>query len=203
MTEAIRWHHHPDQGRYSTPKAECRAYLLNFATRATQLVLHPNHPLVLDDLYRVAKQRFQMNEDDVSTLLRPLGKKAAYFAAILQVDMGQPSDFSAALARATEELVHLSLSAGLENQRALEMSRRAESEAQRWREEAVFDPLTKIFNRRFLDVKLQEFFDPTNRDRLHFGLLFIDLDGFKPLNDRFGHAFGDLALQLVADSLQR
>lgn len=203
ITQAIRWHHHPAQGEYATPQAESRAYLLNFATLATQLVLDPTCPFVLHELYQLARERFQMSEEDVVEFLRPLGQKTADFAALLQVDMGEAGDFLAAVGRASDELIRLSLSANLDSQRALELSQRAESEAQHWRQEAVFDPLTKIFNRRFLDRKLQEFFDPARRNLLHFGLLFIDLDGFKPLNDRFGHAFGDATLQRVAEALQQ
>jgi hypothetical protein len=61
------------------------------------------------------------------------------FAALLQVDMGDGDDFNGALSRASDALVRLSLSASADNQRAVEMTQRAESEAQRWKEEAVFD----------------------------------------------------------------
>ena len=58
-----------------------------------------------------------------------------------------------------------------------------------------------MFNRRFLEAKLRELFDRRVVDGTLFSLLFIDLDGFKPLNDRFGHPFGDLVLQKIADCL--
>jgi diguanylate cyclase (GGDEF)-like protein len=85
----------------------------------------------------------------------------------------------------------------------MEMTQKAEEEAQRWREEAIFDPLTRVFNRRFLEQKLREYFMQAAKDDIRFGLLFIDLDGFKPLNDRFGHAFGDVVLQKIATCLQK
>ena len=202
MTEAIRWHHAPSRGKYSTPKVERRAYTLYFATRAAQLVQCPDQPLVFRELYQLGKEHFGMNESEVLAFLGPLNQKASDFAALLQVDMGEAGDFSGALARAGEELVHLSVSASLDNQRAQEKTQRLQSEAKRWREEAVFDPLTKLFNRRFLESKLHEWFLASQQDSRPFGLLFIDLDGFKPLNDRFGHAFGDVVLQRVAACLQ-
>lgn len=202
MTEAIRWHHNPEQGKYSTPAAETRAYTLHFATRATQLLFHPKQPQVLRALHEVAKARFGMSEEDLPVFLKPLSRKVSDFAALLQVDMGEGDDFNSALTRASETLVQLSLSATADNQRAMELTQRAESEAQRWREEAIFDPLTKVFNRRFFEQKLNDFFQDLLHKQISFGLLFIDLDGFKPLNDRFGHAFGDLMLQRVAASIQ-
>jgi diguanylate cyclase (GGDEF)-like protein len=203
MTEAVRWHHAPAHGRFSTPAAERRAFTLHFATRAAQLVLSPNQPLVFRELYQLGKEHFRMNESDVLAFLGPLNQKASDFAALLQVDMGEAGDFSDALLRAGEELVHLSLAVSLDHQRAQEQTQRLQTEAQRWREEAIFDPLTKLFNRRFLESRLHEWFPATKQDGRPFGLLFIDLDGFKPLNDRFGHAFGDVVLQRVAVSLQR
>ncbi len=203
ITEAIRFHHNPDNGSFSTPQGENRAYTLYFATRAAQLLMFPDQPIILRDLLDVAKTRFNMDEKSLHEFLIPLSKKTNDFAALLQVDLGEQTDFLAVLARASEELVHLTLSANIDSQRAVEMTRRAESEARRWKYEAVFDPLTKVFNRRFLETRMQELFERLGAKGSSFGLMFIDLDGFKPLNDRFGHLFGDLVLQQVADCLNR
>ncbi len=203
MTEAIRWHHHPEQGTFSTVNAEARAYLLHFATRAAQLLLYPEHPLVFQELLTLARNRFNMDENTVREFLIPLSRKTVEFAALLQVDIGECNDYQAVMARASEELVHLTLSADRDTKRALATTRQAESEARHWKQEAAFDPLTKVFNRRYLETKLNEMFDRTVSSGFNFGLLFIDLDGFKILNDRFGHAFGDFVLQQVADCLNR
>jgi len=203
ITEAIRHHHAPDAGTYTSPKAKERAMLLQFATRAAQLLAHPDQPIVLKELLEVAANHFGMSESDVNEFLIPLSRKTTDFAALLQVDIGDNNDYQKILARAGEELVNLTMSANLDNQRAQEQSRAAESEARRWKQEAVFDPLTKVFNRRFLETRLRELFDrPPHKERV-FGLLFIDLDGFKQVNDRNGHLFGDYVLQQVAECLNR
>jgi len=56
------------------------------------------------------------------------------------------------------------------------------------------DPLTGTFNRRFLNQRLEEELNRSQRQGLEFSLLFIDLDHFKGYNDRFGHLAGDAAL---------
>jgi diguanylate cyclase (GGDEF)-like protein len=201
VTEAIRHHHHPDQAIFTSPAARQRSYLLHFATRAAQVLQHPDQPRILKQLLELARNHFRMGEPDVHEFLLPLGQKIADFAGILQVDIGESNDYQAVLARAGEELVSLTVSTNLDNQRASEKTRRAESEARRWKQEAVFDPLTKVFNRRFLETKLRELFARPKDSPSQFGLIFLDLDGFKPLNDRFGHPFGDLVLQKVADCL--
>ena len=68
---------------------------------------------------------------------------------------------------------------------------------------SVTDPLTGLANRRRL---LAAFGDELNRSARYgtpLALLLIDLDRLKEINDRRGHAQGDRALQLVAESLRR
>jgi diguanylate cyclase (GGDEF)-like protein/PAS domain S-box-containing protein len=61
-----------------------------------------------------------------------------------------------------------------------------------------YDPLTRLPNRRLLFDRLRQSLAAGIRDRRKQGLLFIDLDHFKTLNDTLGHQAGDLLLQEVA-----
>lgn len=63
------------------------------------------------------------------------------------------------------------------------------------------DALTGLPNRRALDAALQRWHRQGNA-AAHYGVLFLDIDNFKPVNDRFGHATGDLVLRLSADRLR-
>ncbi|WP_284947778.1 sensor domain-containing diguanylate cyclase [Acidisoma cladoniae] len=62
---------------------------------------------------------------------------------------------------------------------------------------AKHDPLTGLGNRRRLQEMLEE-----TRDESHIALFYLDLDGFKNINDRLGHAVGDTLLKQVADRIQ-
>jgi diguanylate cyclase (GGDEF)-like protein len=70
------------------------------------------------------------------------------------------------------------------------------------RELANTDPLTGLLNRRALDVRLAEEIAGAGADTV-FAVALLDLDGFKPVNDRYGHATGDILLCEVADRLRR
>ncbi len=66
---------------------------------------------------------------------------------------------------------------------------------------AMVDSLTGVGNRRFLDMVLQTRSEELRRYGWPFGVLLIDLDKFKRINDQYGHNVGDQALRMVAATL--
>ncbi|MBH3455097.1 diguanylate cyclase [Pseudomonas monteilii] len=70
------------------------------------------------------------------------------------------------------------------------------------RELAERDALTRIANRYRLEKALQRECERAQRFRQPLSLIAMDLDDFKPINDRYGHARGDAALVRVVDSLR-
>jgi diguanylate cyclase (GGDEF)-like protein/PAS domain S-box-containing protein len=67
--------------------------------------------------------------------------------------------------------------------------------------QALHDTLTGLANRSLLMEQLEREVALAQRHASNFALLYIDLDGFKPVNDRLGHAAGDALLQQVAARL--
>lgn len=71
------------------------------------------------------------------------------------------------------------------------------------REQAIRDPVTGVYNRRYLDEVMRTEIERARRNNTTLALAIMDLDDFKLINDTFGHAAGDTALQEVANILQR
>jgi diguanylate cyclase (GGDEF)-like protein/PAS domain S-box-containing protein len=69
------------------------------------------------------------------------------------------------------------------------------------RELAFFDPLTRLPNRRLFEDRLRSAMEAGNRSGMFGAVMFIDLDNFKPLNDTYGHAVGDMLLVEVAERI--
>ena len=67
---------------------------------------------------------------------------------------------------------------------------------------ALTDPLTGLANRRHMIEQLGREFQRARRYRRPLSLVYIDLDGFKAINDRFGHMFGDEVLKNTALAMQ-
>jgi diguanylate cyclase (GGDEF)-like protein len=66
-----------------------------------------------------------------------------------------------------------------------------------------FDLLTDIHNRFSLDKRLDAQIEEAYQDGGIFGLIYIDLDNFKKVNDQLGHRIGDLYLQEMAHRMKR
>jgi len=67
------------------------------------------------------------------------------------------------------------------------------------REQSIRDPLTRLFNRRFLEESFERELQLAGRKSQSIAVLFLDLDHFKRFNDTFGHDAGDMVLQSLAD----
>ena len=65
------------------------------------------------------------------------------------------------------------------------------------RHEAIRDPLTALFNRRFMEEVFEKEILKAKRNTLPLSIAFIDVDYFKQINDRFGHDAGDLVLSFL------
>jgi len=68
--------------------------------------------------------------------------------------------------------------------------------------ESLHDPLTGLYNRRGFDEQLGAAISRSVRYGWSFGLVLLDLDGFKAINDRLGHQGGDAVLRQVGEALR-
>lgn len=64
------------------------------------------------------------------------------------------------------------------------------------------DELTGVYNRKFLEFQLNNSINETKEFNNTFGILFIDIDHFKSINDTYGHNTGDGVLQVIANTIR-
>ncbi|NLK62245.1 MAG: sensor domain-containing diguanylate cyclase [Fusobacteria bacterium] len=69
--------------------------------------------------------------------------------------------------------------------------------------ESITDPLTQAYNRRYMMRRLTEEMERAKREKKIMGLLALDIDFFKKLNDSYGHQAGDYVLQQVTDIIKK
>ncbi len=211
ITEPIRHHHRPRQAPPGNHAVAERGRLLFLAARAAQLQGSPDlQPALLREVLELTCDQFRMSEESFLEFLEPLNHKIDEFVAILQMDVGTMASFSTIVANATVELIQLTLEGRAEEQRANEEKRQVDRELLRWRRlahrlrrEATRDRLTGAYNRSYFEEALPAEFRWARRRCTMLGLLFLDLDGFKQINDARGHPCGDQVLKEVASALKR
>ncbi|MGX5173879.1 diguanylate cyclase [Aliikangiella sp. IMCC44653] len=93
------------------------------------------------------------------------------------------------------EMLLLSISLGFNFRLIQEAKNNAENNAR-------LDPLTNLFNRRALTELVQPIWSLGARNQSTVSIMLIDLDWFKQVNDKFGHAIGDQVLKQVANALR-
>jgi diguanylate cyclase (GGDEF)-like protein len=84
----------------------------------------------------------------------------------------------------------------------LDTKKQLESINQKLHQAATHDPLTNLANRNLLEESLQQAINRAERQKKMLALFYIDLDGFKQVNDTYGHAMGDILLLAVVKRLK-
>jgi diguanylate cyclase (GGDEF)-like protein len=134
---------------------------------------------------------FNENEDPVSVAVTPLIRRQKYLGT-LNLGSYKADRFAGPLMM--DYIVHLSsvVSICLENSLNFETIKRT----------SYVDTLTGVNNRRFFEQRISEELDRCQRNADPISCLFMDIDSFKAINDKYGHQAGDLVLSLAAKTIK-
>ena len=148
-------------------------------------------PASMLETYLLPRLHIEHKLDDVSPPLRMLFERQLRFA-----DINLPALALAGMASILSLAMLLAFLRSHERQRrALEEDRRAIEHL------ALHDPLTALPNRFLMLGHLEQATSLAQRHDAKVAVLFLDLDGFKPINDSHGHAVGDIVLKEIARRL--
>ncbi|MFI9654272.1 EAL domain-containing protein [Guyparkeria sp. GHLCS8-2] len=178
------------------PSAEVQRTLEDGIRRAHALV-DAGRRLVIDE--RIAEPFAQLNWFDTPprAALVPLSRGGRLWAFLVVIAAAE-SDLDQ---QVTEVLLHLGelVNRSLEQ---LDLRDRLDDEQRRNTYLAYHDPLTNLANRRAVDAELPKALARADRHQQMLAVALLDLDDFKPINDRFGHAAGDEMLMTLAARLK-
>lgn len=165
-----------------------KAKLLWFTLLLTCLFL-----LVTQYLVRIASRRITDPISQLSAAVRAIGEGHLETRVTLPTRIDELCNLMNGINQMTVDLQH----------ERNNLQYRIDEATQQLRTLAFYDTLTLLPNRRLLNDRLTQALATSNHSGHYGALMFLDLDNFKPLNDKFGHAAGDMLLIEAAHRISR
>ena len=140
---------------------------------------------------------------DDSVLLRDVRRVSSQTLCLVISDQVGHEQDQKALEDGADDVLHRNALSSSSLNRALLHAGFRRQQGGKLAQQAKQDPLTGLGNRAQLEEELDRLLLRSKRTPTRFGLLYIDLDYFKQINDSFGHGLGDLLLAVIANRLRR
>lgn len=180
------------------------------ATHVSEYLEEVSHNLSCsrEHIERLLIQVFALRPNDVFRVLADIDSRVGELSATFGIDVGRPPALESILAEAQELLGQIALAGqlrlvnsnpGIER---FERIRLETAESLHVREAAWKDNLTGAFNRGWLEPALSSIIDQAHQHQVPIGLLLVDLDNFRGLNQEAGPQFCDMLLQKVTAILR-
>lgn len=150
-----------------------------------------------------------IDQASVDEALTKLHEYVQETASLLSLKIDGLASYAEVQAAAAAQLAELSVEAELEKRGALDREREARNEAEMLLAErsaileiASTDALTRVANRAAFDRRLAEESEQAAANKQQLGLIMVDVDHFKRVNDAYGHPAGDSVLQWIAAKMK-
>jgi diguanylate cyclase (GGDEF)-like protein len=190
------------------PETPARAstHVLALATAVGAYLCEAEKGYALVRINELASQLFGMTPDQAQSFLGNVQRDLRDNSQLFQIDVSSIGAQADIMAEAMEQLAQLAARGHRDPEaRAQEHLHDENSRLKQQIEELLrrnsVDALTGAFNRGHFDGQLRQFIEAAKEAREPVGLLFLDADHSKKVNDTYGHAVGDIVLKKIAGVL--
>jgi diguanylate cyclase (GGDEF)-like protein len=203
----IRYHH---ETRNVPPKIEKLCSVIRASDRLSAVYCGSRSVKSVQEAREILSKTFGLTADRSTALIDSVAEKSRWLLAQFDIGPGIMRPFSEILQEANQELAQLNFSYEMLLVAHKEAERKAEQLAEelrianrKLRDLAFRDDLTGVRNYRYFNDAMQREIARAERYRRPLALILLDVDGFKRINDTFGHQAGDLVLRAIANDIQR
>lgn len=208
LNVAVAAHHDDDLGRL-TDRTQVLAGTLFAASAVAGLFCEDVPSATLDPVIERCAAVTGLAPDGFAGLLPRLDTHLKEAASLFSIEIGECVSYQELRDRAVVQLAAISVSAERERVEARHREQQAKSElqvlnsrAEDLERQAATDALTRIANRAAFEERLSQAVERAEQTKGSVGLIMLDLDHFKKLNDTYGHQAGDEALRRVGEVLR-
>ncbi len=188
FVQSIRFHHDSSRASKQWRKFVQVGELANCA--ADSMILD-QPDTAREGFSRQASEWFDLNPKQCQKLLAGLIEMVADLSELFQLETEEPPNVVDLMEQAEEQLIIHQMSV----QEETNTLRKSNEDLAK---QTMTDPLTGVANRKYFDQALPHHFKSALEDNSNLGLIFMDLDRFKSINDQHGHQVGDVVLAEVA-----
>jgi diguanylate cyclase (GGDEF)-like protein len=189
IVQAIRLHH----AKSSTSSSEI-VRAIKLGAQAAHVLSVRDSGEGLGEFTVHASDWFGFTDLEAAGLLTTMAEDAHELSRLFQINTGTPPDINTILSQAEEA----SLQHQLNVVREAEALRQSNSALAR---KAITDALTNVGNRHHFDSELTARFSEAQEQQASLGVIMVDADKFKTLNDTYGHPAGDAVLVELANRM--
>ena len=136
----------------------------------------------------------KLDRAEYNEIIAAVSTNFAEMASMFDIELGDRQLLESILDQAKEILILRNLSKIRETESLHEKTEELQSHARELEQVSRHDALTGLFNRRHFDQCIRQEFENSKKYEWPLGLIFVDLDHFKEVNDNHGHAAGDEVL---------
>jgi diguanylate cyclase (GGDEF)-like protein len=189
IRDAISTHHQHMQSGSGVKRKPLATALQAASLSGHYSVNHRSSRRAMDNLYGFLRQHYKWQPKRIEEFMEETTLRVGEAAALFSFELGKNYTPERVLDDAKQLLEDIALQSQM---------RMMQTGKPGGHDESLEDPMTKTYNRRFMDRVLNEQLSTSIRKRKPVGLLFLDIDRFKSINDTYGHNAGDDAICEVA-----
>lgn len=153
-------------------------------------------------LKRLLHDHLDWTEEDMSQYLERVYARVQKAEPVFAFDASSIPSPDELLSEVNSQMMQLSMETALVSAKNLNRTEELETENAELRDQLNEDQLTGLKNRRFLEDALTTELHRCVRSKKPIGILFLDIDHFKAINDEYGHLAGDELLKVVAEMIE-
>ncbi|MCP5041632.1 MAG: diguanylate cyclase, partial [bacterium] len=198
---AIQYHHDPNHADNTDSDARALASVLHVASAVANIFTGGDARSGAEALQQTAADAFGMEPSDCQALLEATEAEMSEIVEMLGLECSEPAQIAEIRMRATEHLVKQSLALNQQMEAVSADSAELKKRNTDLETRATTDALTGLRNRGHFDEWIESESQRAAQAGHPLGLLLLDIDHFKSVNDDYGHPCGDAMLKAVANAI--